>query len=144
MLINSQPNLLSADGSVSRSSSSFSKDGQYFAYALSRSGSDWTNIYIRPTASPHSPSQAVGQDEGKLDDVLRYVKFSSIAWTADSLGFFYQRFPARESHGAEDNDAAGTEIDADLNAALYYHRVGTAQAADVLVIVEPNHPERML
>jgi hypothetical protein len=40
-----------------------------------------------------------------------------------------QRFPERASHGAADSDAAGTETNVDLNAALYYHRVGTPQGS---------------
>ncbi|GAA5931240.1 hypothetical protein JCM1841_000871 [Sporobolomyces salmonicolor] len=137
------PNLLSKDGSVSRSTSSFSEDGKWYAYALSRSGSDWSTIYIRPTSVPHKPDQEVGKDEGRLDDVLRFVKFSSISWTKDSKGFFYQRFPERKEHGEDTDDKAGTETDADLNAMLYYHRVGTPQSEDVLVHKDPEHPEWM-
>lgn len=69
--------MLSEDGSVSRSSSAFSEDGKYYAYALSKSGSDWTTIYVRPTSAPHVATQTVGKDEGRLEeDVLRFVKFS--------------------------------------------------------------------
>ncbi|GAA5836298.1 hypothetical protein JCM3766R1_003483 [Sporobolomyces carnicolor] len=138
------PNLLSTDGSVSRSSSSFSEDGKYYAYALSRSGSDWNTIYVRETSSPHLSTQAVGSDEGRLpNDVLRFVKFSGIGWTADSKGFFYQRFPERKEHGGEEDDKAGTETDRDLHAALYYHRVGTPQSEDVLIHSDSEHPEWM-
>ncbi|KAK4703563.1 prolyl oligopeptidase, partial [Phenoliferia sp. Uapishka_3] len=138
------PNLLSEDGSVSRSSSSFSDDGQWYAYALSRSGSDWTTIYVRPSSKPHVPGQEVGKDEGRLEtDILRFVKFSGIGWTKDSKGFFYQRFPDREAHGADTEHTAGTETDSDINASVYYHRVGTTQAEDVLVQKDPEHPEWM-
>ncbi|KAM0788985.1 hypothetical protein ACM66B_003056 [Microbotryomycetes sp. NB124-2] len=137
-------NLLSSDGSVSRSTSSFSEDGKWWAYALSRSGSDWNTCYVRSTDSPHKADQAVGSDEGRLqEDVIRYIKFSSIAWTKDSKGFFYQRLPARRGHGADTDDKAGTETDADLNAMLYYHKVGTSQEQDVLVHKDPEHPEWM-
>lgn len=164
------PNLLSADGSVSRSASSFSEDGRYYACkscfnsschcfeivpsdcsgtdsifsmnsdALSQSGSDWVQIYVRETCSPHLASQ-VG-DEGRLEsDVLKFVKFSSIGWSKDSLGFFYQRFPDRQEHG---ENSAGTETNADINASLFYHRVGTCQSEDLLVMgPDIKNPEYM-
>lgn len=135
-MVSVQPNLLSKDGSVSRSSSAISKDGKYFAYALSQSGSDWTTIYVRLTSSPHSPTQAVGKDEGRLEeDVIRFVKFSSISWTADSSGFFYQRFPKR--------DDSGTDTESDKDASVYYHRVGTPQSADELIMEDAANPSHM-
>ncbi|BGP07293.1 hypothetical protein JCM10049v2_003124 [Rhodotorula toruloides] len=138
------PNLLSTDGSVSRATSAFSDDGKWFAYALSRSGSDWSTIYVRPTSSPHNPQQEVGKDEGRLEhDVIRFVKFSGIGWTKDSKGFFYQRFPARAEHGADTDDKAGTETDKDVNALLYYHKIGTPQSEDVLVYKDESNPEWM-
>lgn len=70
------PNVLSTDGSVSRSSSAFSEDGKKYAYALSRSGSDWTTIYVRNTSSPHVAGTPAGKDHGQLDDEIRFVKFS--------------------------------------------------------------------
>ncbi|GAA5855758.1 hypothetical protein JCM8547_001672 [Rhodosporidiobolus lusitaniae] len=138
------PNLLSKDGSVSRSTSAFSEDGKWWAYGLSRSGSDWSTLYVRPTSSPHSPSQPIGTDEGRLpEDELRFVKFSGIGWTADSKGFFYQRFPERKEHGEAGEDKAGTETEQDLNAMLYYHRIGTPQSSDILVHSDPSHPDWM-
>lgn len=168
-----QPNLLSTDGSVSRATSAFSEDGKYFAYALSRSvrrprpslsfsrsptlrprrltlplarsqGSDWNTIYVRPTSAPHSPSQEVGTDAGRLEhDVLRFVKFSGIGWSRDSKGFFYQRFPERAGHGKDTDDTAGTETDKDVDAAVWYHRVGTSQSEDVLVYKDDKNREWM-
>ena len=41
------PNLLSKDGTVNLSNVSASQDGKYLAYAISKSGSDWTEINIR-------------------------------------------------------------------------------------------------
>ena len=40
------PNTLSDDGTVALAGTSWSKDGKYMAYSISRSGSDWQEIYV--------------------------------------------------------------------------------------------------
>jgi hypothetical protein len=53
-------------------------------------GSDFTSIYIRSTEHPLISAE----EDIRLPDELLFVKFSSIAWTHDNKGFFYQvRFP---------------------------------------------------
>lgn len=42
--------------------------------------------------------------------------------------------PARKSHGDASDDKAGTETDEDLDAMLYYHRVGTPQCQFILTL----------
>ncbi|KZV73550.1 prolyl oligopeptidase [Peniophora sp. CONT] len=133
------PNVLSEDGTVSLATAAFSRDGKYFAYALSRSGSDFTTIYVRPTSAPLTRAD----DGGALNDEIRFVKFSGIVWTKDGKGFFYQRYPDRASHGEATSDKAGTETEGDRDAMLYYHRVGTAQSEDVLVMRDAEHPTYM-
>lgn len=41
------------------------------------------------------------------------------------------RSSRRQEHG---ENSAGTETNADINASLYYHRIGTAQAEDIVII----------
>ncbi|KZT12672.1 uncharacterized protein LAESUDRAFT_718954 [Laetiporus sulphureus 93-53] len=141
------PNLLSADGTTALSASSFSRSGELWAYGISRSGSDFFTVYIRPTSAPFASRDNTdtrpSHDDGRLPEEIRFVKFSAITWTADSKGFFYQRFPARESHGSAESDLAGTETDSDKNAMLYYHRIGTPQSEDVLIQKDASNPEWM-
>ncbi|EMD31833.1 hypothetical protein CERSUDRAFT_88707 [Gelatoporia subvermispora B] len=139
------PNLLSDDGTAALAATAFSPCGDYFAYGIARSGSDFFTVYVRPTSAPFAGAESVNvtHDDGRLPDELRFVKFSSLAWTHDSKGFFYQRFPDRDSHGAATEDKAGTETQSDKNAMLFYHRIGTSQAEDILVHKDDSNPEWM-
>ncbi|KAG8756824.1 hypothetical protein FRC14_002627 [Serendipita sp. 396] len=124
------PNLLSDDGTAAIATTAFSEDGEYFAYGISLSGSDFFTAYVRKTSVPYRAidGKRPDVDEG-IVDTLRYIKFSSLEWTLDNKGIFYQRFPDRESHGALGSDKAGTETEVDRNAMLMYHRLGTPQYA---------------
>ncbi|KAH0836753.1 prolyl oligopeptidase [Lanmaoa asiatica] len=139
------PNMLSDDGTAALVVTAFSRDGKYYAYGISLSGSDFCTIYIRETSKPLATvdSKRVEHHESRLSDEIRFVKFSSISWTHDSKGFFYQRFPSRESHGLATEDKAGTETTGDKDAMLYYHRVGTPQTQDILVMKDAEHREWM-
>ncbi|KAL5013132.1 hypothetical protein ScPMuIL_007402 [Solemya velum] len=121
------PNQLTDDGTISLRSSAFSENGEYFAYGLSESGSDWIRIKFK--RAPH------GED---LKDILEKVKFSSMAWTHDNKGIFYNRYLDQE--GKSD----GTETTSNLNQKLYYHRLGTDQAEDVLIAEFPDNPKWMI
>ena len=116
------PNTMSADGTVALSMTAVSHDGRHLAYGTSTSGSDWQEFRVRAVAD--------GRD---LDDHLRWIKFSGASWTRDGKGFFYSRYP-------EPTGAALTQ--SNRNQALYYHRLGTPQSADVLAFAQPDHPER--
>ncbi|XP_055295191.1 prolyl endopeptidase-like [Sitodiplosis mosellana] len=107
------PNSLSADGTTALQSTSYSHDGSILAYSLSDSGSDWARIKFRNIES--------GKD---YPDLLERVKFSSLAWTHDNKGLFYNRF---------DKKGNGSENDSNQNQKLYYHQLGDSQEKDVLV-----------
>jgi prolyl oligopeptidase len=72
------------------------------------------------------------------------VKFSGISWTKDSKGFFYSRFDAPEEiKGSTEDGQAGTETKKLAGQKVYYHRVGTKQADDVLIHEDPSEPDWM-
>lgn len=66
------------------------------------------------------------------------VKFTSIAWTHDNQGFFYNRYP--EPMKVERADA-GTETNINHYHELYYHHLGTNQSEDILCWKDLEHPE---
>lgn len=119
------PNLLSSDGTASLSSTAFSESGKLYAYGVSNSGSDWMTIYVRDVDS--------GLD---LTDKVEWVKFTSICWTFDDMGFFYGRYP--KPNLSKD---AGVEVDSNQNQAIYYHKLGTSQDHDVLVYKDDSRPK---
>ena len=116
------PNLLSQDGTVALSTLAVSEDGTLLAYGTSASGSDWEEFRVRDVAT--------GRDR---PDHLRWIKFSGASWTHDGRGFFYGRYP----------EPAGTDALRAVNRfqKLYFHRLGTEQAADVLVYEQPDQPD---
>jgi len=108
------PNTLSGDGSISLADWAPSPDGCLLAYALSRGGADWAEVRIRDIAT--------GRD---FPDVVRWYRFSTIAWTKDSKGFFYGRFP---------EPPQGKALEAVLlDHRIHHHRVGSAQDQDRLI-----------
>jgi len=115
------PNGFSDDGTVSLGGTAWSEDGRYLAYGLSDGGSDWRTWHVRDL-----------QTGADLEDRLEWVKFSSPTWSHDGLGFYYGRYPAAEDKLQSEN----------LGQQLYYHRVGTDQADDVLVFDDPEYPKR--
>ncbi len=115
------PNKLSDDGTVALSSISFSRDGKYLAYNISRSGSDWNEIFVIDLAT------------GKqLDDHIRWAKFSGAEWKGD--GFYYSAYDAPES-GREYSNV-------NENHKIYYHKLGEQQASDKLAYQNVNEPKR--
>ncbi len=119
VLIN--PNLLSPDGTISLGSTAYSYDGKLFAYGLSQSGSDMQIVKIKniDTLTDYS-------------DVLQYCRWPGIAIKHDDSGFFYDRYP-------DPNTVA--PADRFTHNMVYYHKLATPQADDVLIYDDPENPE---
>lgn len=113
------PNTLSDDGTVALTGVYQSHDGKHTAYTISRSGSDWTEIYVLDTAT------------GKLlDDHIEWAKFTGAAWQGD--GFYYSAY-ARPEEGKEFSNANEYHK-------VYYHKLGTPQSEDKIVYENKNEP----
>jgi len=117
------PNTLSSDGTVALSILAFAEDGTTLVYGTSGSGSDWQEFHVRDVATKQDRT-----------DHLKWIKFSSAAWTHDGAGFFYSRYP---------EPAAGADamLEVNHNQKVYYHKLGTDQAADRLIYERPDHPD---
>lgn len=113
------PNALSDDGTVALTGVFFSHDGRYAAYTISRSGSDWTEIYVMDAATRQL-----------LPDHIEWAKFTGADWQGD--GFYYSAYPTPEK-GKEFSNA-------NENHRIYFHRLGTPQSEDTLVYEEPQEP----
>lgn len=115
------PNTLAADGTCALGAWAVSKDGKYLAYTLAQSGSDWQEGFVLEIETGK-----------KLDDRLRWIKFSDLAWAGD--GFYYSRYPEPET---------GKELSAKNEYhQVWFHRVGTAQSDDALIFVNRDEPQR--
>lgn len=60
--------------------------------SCSLQGSDFYTVYVRRTSEPFAAIGGQPNDHHakRLAEEIRFVKFSSITWTHDSKGFFYQ------------------------------------------------------
>ena len=115
------PNKLSTDGTVALQGISFSKDGRYMAYVISRSGSDWQEIYVKDVATGEL-----------LSDHIEWAKFGGAQWCGN--GFYYSAYDAPEK-GKE--YSSKNEVHK-----VYYHKMGTPQGQDMLFYQNPAHPLR--
>ncbi|MFN5046801.1 prolyl oligopeptidase family serine peptidase [Roseateles sp.] len=109
------PNSFSKDGTVALSGVVPSPDGRLLAYGVAVGGSDWQRWQVRDLAT--------GRD---LADKIEWVKFSRAVWTPDGKGFFYSRYEAPK--------AGEALTGANFFQKLYYHRLGTPQSEDLLVL----------
>jgi prolyl oligopeptidase len=116
------PNKWKEDGTAALAGTVFSHDGKLLAYSVADAGSDWTTWRVMQTKT-----------QKVLEDEIRWIKFGSVAWTLDGAGFFYPGY---------DEPPAGQEFEAlNLSQKIYYHKLGTQQSDDTLILETPDNPE---
>lgn len=115
------PNSWSADGTSALDDWAPSPTGRWLAYSVQQGGSDWRSVRVVNV-----------RDGAVLEDRLDWVNDTNIGWVGDK-GFFYSRFPAPS---AQQQTSAPS-----FDKAIWFHRVGTSQAADELVFATPDHRE---
>ena len=117
------PNGWSADGATALAEWSPSEDGKLLAYAIQDGGTDWRTVRLLDVAT------------GKLlPDELKWLKYSGyVSWAKDGKGFYYSRYP--------EPAAGATYQNTTVDERVYFHRLGTAQAADKLVYATPENPK---
>jgi prolyl oligopeptidase len=118
------PNTLSTDGTVALSGLQVSPDGKLLAYSLSASGSDWQEWRVRDVETSKD-----------LSDDLKWVKFSGVSWTRDGKGFFYSRYDEPKSDALKATNYFQK---------IYFHKLGTPQAEDMLVYERPDQKDWLL
>ncbi|MCP3998101.1 MAG: S9 family peptidase [bacterium] len=115
------PNEMSSDGTIAVMTQSYTKDGRLLAYSLAEAGSDWQTVHVLDTETGE-----------QFPDIIRQIKFTTLAWTPDASGFYYTKFPhADEFPGSPPS----------TNQRVYLHRLGTDQTDDLLVYERPDEPD---
>ena len=116
------PNTLSEDGTVALKGTYFSHDCKYMAYVISRSGSDWEEIFV------------IDVESGSLlEDHIEWAKFTGASWCGN--GFYYSAYDRPEGEGHE--FSGKNEVHK-----IYYHKIGTPQSEDELYFSNPAEPIR--
>jgi len=100
------PNKFSDDGTVSLASLAFSKDHQFAAVGIARSGSDWNELFVMDVNT-----------KNKTNDKIEWVKFSGASWFGK--GFYYSRYDEPIEGKAFSNQNEYMKI--------YYHSLGSNQ-----------------
>jgi prolyl oligopeptidase len=115
------PDAWSGDKSDALAEWAASDDGRRLVYGVQEGGSDWRTLRV------------VDVDTGeRLDDELRWARFTQIVWDRDGSGFFYSGYP-EPAEGAGDAALVGH--------AVWHHALGTAQSEDRCVYSDPARPQ---
>ena len=117
------PNKFSEKGTTSLAGISFNKKGNLVAYSISEGGSDWNKIIILDAVSKKI-----------IDETIIDVKFSGASWKGDE-GFFYSSY----------DKPKGSELSAKTDThKVYFHKLGTKQSEDKMVIGGENFKRRYM
>lgn len=117
------PNKFSEKGTTSLAGVAFNKKGTLVAYSISEGGSDWNKIIIIDALTKKI-----------IDETIVDVKFSGASWKGDE-GFFYSSY----------DKPKGSELSAKTDThKVYFHRLGTKQSADQLIIGGENFKRRYM
>jgi len=114
------PNQLSSDGTVALDWWFHSHDGRYVAYGTSSSGSEISTLRVIEMATGNL-----------LADTIERTRAASVAWSPDSSGFYYTRYPN------PGEVPAGQEV---YYRRVFYHALGSAPEDDALIFA-PTNPE---
>ncbi len=117
------PNKFREDGTISLAGISFSKDGSLAAYRISKGGADWTDAIVMKT-----------EDKSIVEDTLKNIKFSGIAWRGNE-GFYYSTYDKPKGSQLSEK----TQFHK-----LYYHKLGTPQSSDVMIFGGEKTPRRYI
>ncbi len=118
------PNVMSKDGTAAIGKPSFSKNKKYAVYLEAQAGSDWQEAHVMNV-----------NDKSLLKDDIQFIKFSGTSWKGDD-GFYYSRYPI-----PDEKNKLTTQ---NQNHKVYYHKLGTMQAADQLIYEDKDHPLRTI
>ncbi len=116
------PNKFSEDGTIALSGIGISQDAKYIAYSISKGGSDWREIMVKDIESGEM-----------LPDTIKWAKFTGISWDKD--GFYYSGYtpPAKGKELTMKNEYHK----------LFYHKLGTPQSEDKVIMENKDDPYRM-
>jgi prolyl oligopeptidase len=114
-------NQLAADGTIALDWFYPAEHGKYVAYGTSSSGSEMSTLHIIDTRTG-----------SVLPDTIERTRAASIAWSLDSAGFYYTRYP---------NKGDVPEGQERYNRHVFYHLLGTDPATDAPIFGEGRDPE---